>query len=187
MKVIIGWSLAILFLLGCNTIKSDEAHIVSLAQHVNALGFNHKDLLILIDKSDYKLSVTHNGTIVRQYPIVFGANPIDDKLMEGDKRTPEGVFRVRDHYPHKSWSKFIWIDYPTKDSWVKHNRAKSRGLIPNTAEIGGEIGIHGVPANSDNLIQDGVNWTWGCVALLNKDINDLYTIIQKGTKVEIVK
>ncbi len=160
---------------------------VPISHLVDSLNFKKEDLSILIDKSDYKLSIVANSNIIKEYPVVFGTNPIDDKLMEGDRSTPEGHFRIRDFYPHKSWSKFIWIDYPTKDSWEKHNKAKSENRIPNDATIGGEIGIHGVPKGKSKLIEGKVNWTWGCISLTNKDVEDLYKIVSKNMEIEIVK
>ena len=160
---------------------------VSISHLVDSLNIKKEDLRILIDKSDYKLSILANSSIIKEYPVVFGTNPIDDKLMEGDRSTPEGHFRIRDFYPHKSWSKFIWIDYPTKDSWKKHNKAKSENRIPNDVTIGGEIGIHGVPKGKSKLIEGKVNWTWGCISLTNKNVEELYKIVYKNMKIEIVK
>ena len=140
---------------------------------------------ILIEKSEYKLTILYNDKRIKSYPVVFGSNPNDDKLKQGDSCTPEGIFKVRAFYPHKSWSKFIWIDYPTANSWEKHNSAKSNGTIPQSASIGGEIGIHGVPAGYDNMIDEKYNWTLGCISLKNVDVNEIYKLIKVGTKIEI--
>ncbi|MFK7749597.1 MAG: murein L,D-transpeptidase family protein [Kordia sp.] len=142
---------------------------------------------ILIDKSDYKLSIFTADTLVKEYNVVFGGNPIDDKEKEGDKRTPEGVFGVRDKYPHKSWSKFIWIDYPNASSWKKFNQRKANGIIKNGETIGGEVGIHGVPDGMDNIIDEKQNWTLGCISMKNKDVNEIYEYITKKTKITIQK
>ena len=107
--------------------------------------------------------------------------------MQGDQCTPEGIFKVLSKYPHKSWSKFIWIDYPNAESWRKHNRAKQKGEIPKDAKIGGEIGIHGVPNGTDFLIDLKRNWTLGCIAMKNKDVNELYPYVKKNTLVTIQK
>ena len=141
---------------------------------------------IIINKSDYILTILYENNPIKSYPVVFGFNPIDDKLKQGDGCTPEGVFKIHDLYPHQSWSKFIWLDYPTTESWVKHNRAKEEGTINSNAGIGGEIGIHGVPTGMDHLIDNKTNWTLGCISLKNKDINELFSILQKETKIIIV-
>jgi len=152
-----------------------------------ASNVDKNQISILIEKSKYRLTVYFNLKPVKSYPVVFGNNPIDDKLKEGDLRTPEGIFKIKDLYPHPTWSKFIWIDYPNKSSWRKHTKAKLKGEIGWQDTIGGEVGIHGVPKNSDRLIDDGLNWTWGCISMKNKDVDDLYEFVQKGTEVEIVR
>jgi L,D-transpeptidase catalytic domain len=142
---------------------------------------------ILVEKSKYKLTVYSDKKPIKSYPVVFGGNPAGDKLKAGDSRTPEGIFRIKDLYPHQAWSKFLWLDYPTKQSWRKHIKAKQNGTIAWGDSVGSEVGIHGVPANSQNLIKDRSNWTLGCVSLSNKDVEELYKFVQKGTDVEIVK
>ncbi|MDJ0681798.1 MAG: L,D-transpeptidase [Xenococcaceae cyanobacterium MO_167.B52] len=141
---------------------------------------------ILIEKSQYHLTIYYQNQAVKSYPVVFGKNPVGDKLQEGDLKTPEGIFKVRDLYPHPSWSKFIWLDYPNDDSWSKHLEAKKSGKIKMSASIGGEIGIHGVPDNGDLLIDTKDNWTWGCISLKNKDVDEIYSVIQTGTIVKII-
>lgn len=142
---------------------------------------------IFIEKSKYRLTVYYHKKPVKSYPVVFGENPADDKLREGDMRTPEGIFKIRDSYPHPEWSKFIWIDYPTKTSWRKHVNAKLQGKINWWDTVGSEVGIHGVPKGADNLIAQRSNWTWGCISLTTKDIDELYQVVQVGTEVEIVR
>ena len=90
-------------------------------------------------------------------------------------------------YPHKSWSKFIWFDYPNDDSYKKHNLAKKNNLIPQNSTIGGDVGIHGVPNGADYFIDTRQNWTWGCVSLKNNDINEIYKFVFVGMIVEIEK
>ena len=168
------------FLFSQNDLLNYKKQISELIANIN------KDSVsILIEKSEYKLTVLYNNEEIKSYPVVFGSNPIDGKLRQGDSCTPEGLFKVRAHYPHKSWSKFIWIDYPTEDSWKKHNTAKSSGLITENASIGGEIGIHGVPEGYDNMIDEKYNWTLGCISLKNVDVNEIYKVIKVGTKIEI--
>ncbi|MBC6417900.1 MAG: L,D-transpeptidase [Prochloron sp. SP5CPC1] len=141
---------------------------------------------ILIEKSKYRLTLYHEGEPLKSYPVVFGSNPKGDKLREGDSRTPEGIFKIRDLYPHPSWSKFIWLDYPNQNSWQKHLEAKRQGKISSLDSIGGEIGIHGVPNNSDSLIDNQTNWTLGCISLKNRDVDEIYQAVSTGTIVEII-
>ncbi len=140
---------------------------------------------ILIEKSTHRLAALYDGVVVKEYPAVFGFGA-GDKLREGDGCTPEGRFRIRGKYPHRHWTRFLWIDYPTAESWQKHLKAKRGQTIPTDSRIGGEVGIHGVPALGDPSIDFRQNWTRGCVALKNKDILELYEIAGEGTLVEIV-
>ncbi|WP_255699373.1 murein L,D-transpeptidase family protein [Tychonema sp. BBK16] len=142
---------------------------------------------ILVEKSKYRLTVYSDKKPIKSYPVVFGGNPTGDKLKEGDSRTPEGVFRIKDMYPHESWSKFLWLDYPTKQSWRKHLKAKQNGTISWGDSVGSEVGIHGVPTNSENIIKNKSNWTLGCVSLENKDVDELFRFVERGTEVEIIK
>lgn len=160
---------------------------IPLSKLIDSLDINPNSIRVLIDKSDYKLSILTQNKIIKEYPVVFGGNPNDDKLMEGDQCTPEGIFHIVSKYPHKEWSKFIWLDYPTKDSWEKHNKAKDEAKIPRDAKIGGEIGIHGVPAGFDTAIDLRQNWTLGCISLKNKDINEIYPYFNEETIIEIRK
>jgi murein L,D-transpeptidase YafK len=160
---------------------------LSLQDLIDSLEIPAEELVLHIDKSLYLLSVLADTQVIRQYQVVFGGNPVDDKLRQGDECTPEGSFRVLSRYPHRSWEKFIWIDYPNEASWRKHRQAKAEGIIPENAGIGGEIGIHGVPKRTDFLIDRRINWTLGCISLKNKDINDLYPCVREGTRVIIEK
>lgn len=158
---------------------------INLQTIVKENGISKSELVIWIDKSDRTLKVKHKDKTLITYDCVLGFNPVDDKQMEGDGCTPEGEFKIRSMYAHSSWTYFIWIDYPNKESWKRFTKRKNDGAIPKTATIGGEIGIHGVPDNSDDLISEGVNWTLGCISLREKDIIDLYKSINKSTTIHI--
>jgi murein L,D-transpeptidase YafK len=147
---------------------------------------NLADIAIQVFKAQRQLIVYYQNKPVKSYPIVLGQNPVGDKQKQGDYKTPEGVFQVHDLYPHPEWSKFIWINYPTGVSWRKYWRAKLAGEINWHDGIGGEIGIHGVPAGQDYLIDEKNDWTWGCIALKNKDVDELYEYLQKGTVINIL-
>ncbi|MGF1603635.1 MAG: murein L,D-transpeptidase family protein [Thermosynechococcaceae cyanobacterium] len=147
---------------------------------------NKQNISILIEKAKYRLTVYYDRKPIKSYPMVLGSAPTGDKLREGDRKTPEGIFKIRDLYPHESWSKFLWLDYPTEVSWRKHLEAKRSGKLDLSATIGGEVGIHGVPEGNDGWIDTRQNWTWGCPSLKNKDIDELYSVVQVGTVVEIL-
>lgn len=159
----------------------------TLLEQVTSRKIPTKDLLIFIDKSAYELKVKYKDEVLITYPCVFGFNAKDDKKQEGDGCTPEGNFGIVSMYPHKSWSFFIWIDYPNAKSWEKFNSNKKNKVIPQDATIGGQVGIHGVPKGSDDLISSKTNWTLGCISLTTADITDLYKSIGKSTKILVVK
>jgi len=140
---------------------------------------------IIIDKSDYELQVYDDEGWYATYPVVFGNKDLSDKLMEGDKRTPEGSFKIISKRPHEKWHKMLMLDYPTKDSWAKFKQRKAEGQIPRAAKIGGGIAIHGTWPNDNLVVDDYTNWTQGCIALKNEDLDELETYLPIGTKVMI--
>ncbi len=179
---------SIVIFISCSIAEPTKHEIIQrkpLYELIDELNLSKSNLSVLVDKSDYTLQVTSNSHILRTYPVVLGSNPIDQKLMQGDRCTPEGVFHIRDLYPHNRWSKFIWFDYPNDQSRENHRLAKQKWSIPENATIGGEVGIHGVPENCDYYIDEKINWTWGCIALTTVDIEDLYRCMQKGTQITI--
>ncbi|HEY1870822.1 MAG TPA: L,D-transpeptidase [Chitinophagaceae bacterium] len=142
---------------------------------------------IIIDKSDYELNVYDDKGWFATYPVVFGNNSLDDKKMEGDRCTPEGVFHVMSKKFHDKWDRFMALDYPTKESYEKFQLRKSRGEIPANARIGGGVGIHGTWPHDDYIVDRYKNWTNGCISMKNEDVEDLYSYMPVGTKVTIRK
>lgn len=180
------WKLLLGLFLGCNCLFSCNAEELEkkhknynkpLSQALQQYQGIKGELYIRIVKKNYELSVMKGDSVVKTYPVVFGGNPIDDKKQQGDSCTPEGWFKVQSKYPHKSWSKFLWIDYPNTESRKRFAKRKAAGEIPQTASIGGDIGIHGLPKGYDHLIDEKYNWTLGCISLKNKDVNELYSFI----------
>ncbi len=182
------FTIVLLLALAC---KGQEKNVSNptllLSEVIDSFNIDTEKISLLIDKSDFRLYIYAEGRVLKEYPVVFGKNTVDDKLMQGDKCTPEGAFKMISKYPHNAWSKFIWINYPNDDSWRKHNTAKREGRIPAEAKIGGEVGIHGVPAGMDFLIDARVNWTLGCISLKNKDIDEVYPYVTNSTLIEIRK
>lgn len=146
-----------------------------------------KELRIVIRKAKRTLSVYHKDELLISYPCVLGFAPEGDKMQEGDGKTPEGKFKIKSMYPHKSWSYFIWFDYPNEVSRQRFNKRKADGTIPASAKIGGDIGIHGVPAGMNDLIEKSTDWTLGCISLTTENITDLYQSIGTETSIEILK
>jgi murein L,D-transpeptidase YafK len=140
---------------------------------------------ILISKSNYMLVVKYRGKTIRAYKAVFGPNPLQNKIMEGDRNTPEGVFKIASKNPASKYDKFLGLNYPNDSSYARFNKLKASGALPASARIGGDVGIHGIWQGGDDMIQLGIGWTDGCIALKNKDIEDLFTLVSVGTKVVI--
>ena len=147
-----------------------------------------KELVVVkVDKSDYQVQVYYRARMIRAYRAVFGPNPMQDKIMEGDRATPEGEFRITNKNPGSKYTKFMGISYPNDSAKVRFTRLKNMHKIPATATIGGNVGIHGIWPGGDDMIEMGIGWTDGCVAIRNKDIEELFTFCAPGTKVFIQK
>jgi murein L,D-transpeptidase YafK len=145
-------------------------------------------IFLLIDKSDYRMYLYEDVTLRKIYKVVFGSRDLSDKLVQGDRRTPEGTFRISSKRYDNRWSRFLLLDYPNQSSWAKFNDRQQRGIVPAGADIGGGIGIHGVEYYTgirDSYVDGRINWTLGCVSMKNTDVNELYEIIKVGTPVVI--
>jgi murein L,D-transpeptidase YafK len=143
------------------------------------------ELYLIVDKSEYELQVYDADGWYATYPVVFGNKDLSDKLIEGDRRTPEGTFKILSKKPHQKWHKMFMLDYPTPESWAKFKDRKAKGIIPQSAKIGGGIAIHGTWPHDELVVDDYTNWTNGCVALKNEDLDELDGIVDIGTKVII--
>lgn len=147
-----------------------------------------KNLLeIRISKSQYRVLVLYRKQAIRVYKAVFGPNPKFNKVMEGDRNTPEGHFTIVNKNPASKYTKFMGLSYPNEAAYKRFNALKKDGKIPADARIGGDIGIHGIWKGGDDMIEMGVGWTDGCIAIKNKDIEELYSLVGVGTKVYIGK
>lgn len=154
----------------------------------NADTIDKDSISIKVFKSKYRLNVYYKGKVLTAYKCVFGPNCTMQKMQEGDRRTPEGTFTILDVKGHDKWEKFMLIDYPNEESRYLFENAKANGLIPATARIGGAVGIHGIWANGDNVIDLKHNWTDGCVSIKNKDVMELSKIVKPGfTKITIIR
>ena len=142
---------------------------------------------IVVDKSSYELHVYDAKGWYATYPVVFGNKNLDDKKMEGDRKTPEGTYHIAAKRYHDKWSRFMALDYPTKESWEKFNKRKANGEIPASARIGGGVGVHGVWPHEDFVVDRYQNWTLGCISMKNDDVEDLYSYVPVGTAITIRK
>ena len=136
--------------------------------------------LVIVKKSKRKLYLYSNGKIVKEYNIKLGGNPVGPKVKEGDKKTPEGEYMLDKKNSKSRFYKAIHISYPNKQD-IK--RAKELGVDP-----GGDIMIHGqINSRGNPLIffKTAGNWTAGCIALSNKDMDELWELIKIPTPIKI--
>ena len=142
---------------------------------------------IVVDKSSYELHVYDAKGWYATYPVVFGNKTLDDKKMEGDRKTPEGTYHIAAKRYHNKWSRFMALDYPTKEDLAKFEERKRRGEVPRNASPGGGIGIHGTWPHEGFVIDRYNNWTNGCISLKNEDVQELYNYVPVGTSITIRK
>lgn len=134
-------------------------------------------LLVLKEKN--ALVLLAKGAPARTYDAEVGANALGLKQRQGDRATPEGRYRVVARKEYSRYHRALLLDYPNAEDRARFAAAQRRGEIPKDARIGGLIEIHGEGGR-------GQNWTDGCVALSNLDMDDLYRRVGVGTLVTIV-
>ena len=128
--------------------------------------------LIVVDKQNNKMSLYDStNCIVKEYEVRLGAN-FGPKQFDGDKKTPEGLYRILDKRPSKEYEKFLLIGYPNEK---QKNYAKSKGLKP-----GGAIGIHFFKSEL-------LRGSQGCITVKTREeINEIYDLVKVGTLIKIL-
>lgn len=142
---------------------------------------SRKQLVILVLKEKNLLLLLRNGETVERYDAEVGANALGVKRSQGDRATPEGRYRIvkKKDLGQSVYHRALLLDYPNKEDRKRFAAAKKRGEIPRASAIGGLIEIHGDGGR-------GQNWTDGCVALRNPDMDELFARVPLGTRVTIV-
>jgi murein L,D-transpeptidase YafK len=140
---------------------------------------------ILIKKSLYELQVYDAEGWYATYPIVFGSKDLGDKMKEGDRRTPNGKFKIVLKKPVSKWGLELLLDYPTEESVKRFKERKAKGLIPKTARIGDGIAIHATRKEEEWTVDNFYNWTDGCISVKYSEMQDLYDFIPVNTPVTI--
>ena len=141
---------------------------------------------VVVEKHNYELKVYDEEGWLATYPVVFGSSELTDKMMEGDRRTPEGSYKIIHKKIHPEWGPFLLLDYPTSNDLEKFNDRKKAGLIPPQARPGGGIGIHATRKNEDRFVDFYYNWTLGCVSTKRQYAQELYEMLPVGTRVTIL-
>jgi murein L,D-transpeptidase YafK len=134
-----------------------------------------------VDKFSRNLFIYQNGILTNTFHVELGANWIGDKRYAGDKATPEGFYRITKKLNNNKtkFYKALLLNYPNETDLESFNMERQNGTIHPSTEIGGAIEIHG---------QGGVgsDWTNGCIALKNSDMDIVYGCASQGTLVTIV-
>ena len=135
---------------------------------------------IILTKSRRTMDVYAGGQIIKTYKISLGRDPLGDKEFEGDKRTPEGQYSINDKNPNSGFHKNLGISYPNK---MDIEEAKKKNLRP-----GGEIKIHGIRNGLGFIgkLHRMLDWTAGCVALTDDEVDELYNSVEIGTPILIL-
>lgn len=134
---------------------------------------------IVVLKENHRLDLYDNGRVVRSYAADMGYKSVNDKERSGDAATPEGRYRITAKKAASTYYRALALDYPNDEDRAEFARLKKLGRIPRGASMGGLIEIHGEGGR-------GKDWTKGCVAVSNRDIDDLYRRVGVGTPVTIV-
>lgn len=128
---------------------------------------------VLVDKSDRRMYLLHHQKVLKSFDVGLGFAPDGHKQFEGDGRTPEGDYTIDRRNPDSKFYLSIGIDYPRTEDVA---RAAALGLSP-----GGDIFIHGTPRE----MRRNPNWTAGCIAVSNREMEDIYAMVQDGTPIFI--
>ncbi|ENV32077.1 L,D-transpeptidase family protein [Acinetobacter gerneri] len=134
-------------------------------------------------KSKRTLELVSHDQIIRTYPMRLGFDPLGHKKQEGDGKTPEGRYSLDWRNPNSAFYKSFHISYPNEQDKAQ---AKARGVSP-----GGDVMIHGSTTSKINNLPEMMNylpqkdWTFGCIAIRNVDIDELWTLVDDHTPIII--
>lgn len=134
---------------------------------------------VVISKAERRLYLMRGQAELASYEMSLGWNPVGPKEREGDKKTPEGLYRITEHKANSTYHKALRISYPSE---ADSARARTQGVNP-----GSDIMIHGIRNGLGFVgkLHRLVDWTAGCVALTNSEIEQLWHAVPDGTLVEI--
>ncbi|KAA1174241.1 L,D-transpeptidase family protein [Marinobacter salinexigens] len=135
---------------------------------------------VVVRKSERRLDLMNGERVIRSYRISLGDNPKGHKLYEGDERTPEGDYTLDWRNADSDFYKSIHISYPSERD---RELASAWGLDP-----GGSIMIHGLPNNAGDMAfaYQGLDWTNGCIAVNNDEIDEIWQLVDDGTPIRIL-
>jgi len=142
---------------------------------------NSGDYSIIIDKFSRKCFIYLKGVKKYEFEAELGQNWVGDKRLRGDKATPEGMYKITKKFDGSKtkYYKALLLDYPNEEDKAKFRAEIARGSLPRSAKIGGLIEIHGNGGK-------GIDWTEGCVALTDREMDTVFKLTRVGTPVTII-
>lgn len=134
---------------------------------------------VLIVKSTRTLTLLNHGQILKTYQVALGGDPVGPKIKAGDKKTPEGEYVIDSKNSHSRFHLALHISYPNA---ADRERARKLGVSP-----GGGVEIHGLESKYAwvGSLHRQINWTAGCIAVTNPEIDEIWPLVPVGTPVEI--
>lgn len=134
---------------------------------------------VLVIKSERVLRLLKEGTVVKSYEIALGGEPVGPKMRKGDEKTPEGTYILDRRNPYSKFYRSIHVSYPNRSDI---ENAQKCGVSP-----GGDIMIHGLPRGMERVgeLHTLVNWTKGCIAVTNAQMDEIWRMVPNGTPIEI--
>lgn len=140
---------------------------------------------VVVKKNSHALLLYSGETVLKEYRVAIGPGGAGFKRREGDKVTPVGHYHVIMHQPSQ-FHIFLRLDYPNAQDRTRFGQLVASGELPKDAHIGGDIGIHGAPAQTEwKAIHKTVDWTLGCVAVDDAEIEEIAGLVPDGTPVDI--
>lgn len=159
-------------------IKIGIIALLIMILYLNCEAHTFADRIVVI-KSKKIMMLLKDGRIMKIYKVALGKNPFGLKIQEGDKKTPEGTYKIISRNPNSKYHRSLIISYPNvKDS----ERAKELGVSP-----GNSIAIHGLPDEFSDVgrLHRLLDWTDGCIAVTNEEIEEIWRLVPDGTEIEI--
>ena len=161
-----------------NEIITLQEKIETLEQKIFALRTEPADK-VLIEKKERRLTLLSKGEVIKTYKIALGGNPVGPKERQGDNKTPEGTYIIDSRNRDSGYHLSLHISYPNEKDKM---RAKELGVSP-----GGDIMIHGIKNGLSwvGASHAEVDWTKGCIAVTDEEMEEIYKLVPNGTIVEI--
>ncbi|MGD9183239.1 MAG: L,D-transpeptidase family protein [Desulfobacterales bacterium] len=159
-------------------IETGEEQIETLEQKIFTLRTEPADK-VLIEKKERRLTLLSKGEVIKTYKIALGGDPVGPKERQGDNKTPEGTYIIDSRNSNSGYHLSLHISYPNEKDKM---RAKDLGVSP-----GGDIMIHGIKNGLAwvGALHAGIDWTKGCIAVTDKEMEEIYKLVPNGTIVEI--